>query len=97
MVIWTPRARNDLKTIYDHIHKDSPINAKNITQKILAKTANLKEFPGTHKAVSEAKINNIHEVSVSAWRVIYHPRDHDIHIITIVHKRQILKDSMIQY
>lgn len=97
MVIWTPRARDDLKAIYDHIHKDSPINAKQITKKILAKTAILKEFPGTHRVVTEAKINNLHEVSVSAWRVIYNTRDNNIHIITIVHKRQILKDSMIQH
>jgi len=35
MVIWTPRARADLKAIHDHIYKDAPINARRVTQKIL--------------------------------------------------------------
>ena len=30
MVIWTPRARADLKAIYDYIADDSPLNAKKI-------------------------------------------------------------------
>lgn len=97
MVIWTPRARADLKAIYQHIYKDSPFNAKSVTEKILAKTASLVDFPGTHKLVPESQHQDIHEISVSAWRIIYHPRESNIHIITIVHKRQRLQASMIEY
>ncbi len=97
MVIWTPRARADLKAIYDHIHKDAPINAQRITQRMLKKTAALEEFPGTHKTVPETKSNDLHEVSVSAWRIIYHPRNSDIYIITVVHKRQRLEESRLQH
>lgn len=96
MVIWTPRARADLKAIHDHIHKDAPINAQRITQRILKKTAALDDFPGTHKTVPEARSNDLHEVSVSAWRIIYHPRNNDIHIITVVHKRQRLEEDRLQ-
>ena len=97
MVIWTPRARADLKAIYDHIHKDSPFNAKSVTDRILAKTATLEDFPGTRKVVPEAKVKELHEVSVSSWRVIYHPRNNNVYIVTVVHKRQMLKDTMMQH
>ncbi|MCK9506627.1 MAG: type II toxin-antitoxin system RelE/ParE family toxin [Porticoccaceae bacterium] len=76
MVIWTPRARADLKAIHDHIHKDAPLNAKRVTQKILDKAASLGEFPGIHKRVPEARADDLHEVSVSAWRLIYRAHRH---------------------
>jgi addiction module RelE/StbE family toxin len=97
VVIWTPRARQDLKAIRDHIHNNAPINARHITQQILKTTANLEDFPGTHKAVPEAKTNDLREVCVSAWRIIYHRRDHDIYIITIVHKRQRVAENRLQH
>jgi toxin ParE1/3/4 len=97
MVIWTPRARADLKAIYQRIYKDSPINAKNVRDSILAKAAELDDFPGTHKVVPEAKRNDLHEVSVSTWRIIHHPRNNNIYIITVVHKRRILTDKMMKH
>ncbi len=97
MVIWTPRARADLKAIHDHIHKDAPINAQRITQRILAKTATLDAFPGTHKTVPEARNHDLHEVSVSAWRIVYHPRSNNIYIVTVVHKRQQLDEDRLQH
>jgi len=36
-VIWTPRARADLKAIYDYIANDSPQNAKKIVQGMTVK------------------------------------------------------------
>ena len=97
MVIWMPRARADLKAIYEYIYEDAPINAKGVVEQILAKTASLKNFPGGYKVVPEAKLKDLHEVSVSAWRIIFHPRNNNIYIITIVHKRQILNDAMMEH
>jgi len=97
MVIWTPRARADLKAIHDHIARDAQINARRVTQQILDKAASLENFPGTHKRVPEARIHDLHEVSVSAWRLIYHPRNNDIFIVTVVHKRQRLNEDQLQH
>lgn len=95
-MIWTPRARADIKAIHDHIYKDAPINAKRLTQRILDKAASLEDFPATHKVVLEARVDDLHEASVSAWRLIYRQRDNDIYIITVVHKRQRLGDERLQ-
>jgi toxin ParE1/3/4 len=45
MVVWTPRARDDLKAIHDYIAQDAPINAKNVTRDILSKAATLVDLP----------------------------------------------------
>lgn len=45
MVVWTPRARDDLKAIHDYIAQDAPINAKQVTRDILAKAASIADLP----------------------------------------------------
>ena len=97
MVIWTPRAHADLKAIHDRIRNDAPINARRVTQKILDKAAGLQDFPGTHKSVPEARTDDLHEVSASTWRIIYHPRNNNIYIIAVVHKRQRLQEERLQH
>ncbi len=41
MVIWSARARADLKTIHDYIAKDSPFNAKSVVRELLSKVDSL--------------------------------------------------------
>jgi toxin ParE1/3/4 len=91
MVVWTPRARNDLKAIYDYITQDAPINAKNVTQDILNKAATLANMPPlSGKVVREVSDESLREISIHSWRIIYHLRDQQIYIITLVHKRRMV-------
>ncbi|MBR9910650.1 MAG: type II toxin-antitoxin system RelE/ParE family toxin [Gammaproteobacteria bacterium] len=66
-------------------------------QHILNKAAGLANLPGTHKAVRESRTKDLHEISVNAWRIIYHPRNDNIFIITVVHKRQRLEEDRLQH
>jgi hypothetical protein len=52
---------------------------------------------GSDPELRETKSNDLHEVSVSAWRIIYHPRNNDIYIITVVHMRQRLEEDRLQH
>jgi len=45
MVIWTPRARTDLKAIHDYIAQDSPLTAKRIIRELIQKTDSLLVSP----------------------------------------------------
>lgn len=93
MVIWTPRARNDLKAIHDYIAQDAPINAKSVTRDILNKAASLSELPNTGKVVREVNDPNLREVSIHSWRVIYHLRDQQVYIVTLIHKRRMVSNQ----
>jgi len=98
MVIWTPRARGDLKAIHDHIAKDSPLNAKKIAREMVQKPNILPEFPQMGRKVPEINDDNLREINLHPWRIIYHLRQDQIFIVTIVHKRRLLEaDELTQH
>jgi plasmid stabilization system protein ParE len=53
MVIWTARARADLRAIHDYIAKDSRQNAKRVVREIHRKTDTLAETPRLGRVVPE--------------------------------------------
>ena len=93
MVVWTPRARADLKDIYDYIAEDSPINAKRVVNKILDKAEPLVDLPAIGKIVPEANNDLLREINVQSWRIIYHVHNSQISIVTVIHKRRHIKAS----
>lgn len=90
MVIWTPQARADLKAIHDYITLHSPRNAKQVIRDIISKTADLAELPRMGKVIPEVAHDNLREIGVHTWRILYHLRQDSIHVLTIVHKRRLL-------
>ena len=89
MVVWTPRARADLKDIHDYIAEDSPINAKKVVNRILDKVEPLAELPTIGKIVPEVNDDLLREINVQSWRVIYHAHNNrQVSIVTVIHKRR---------
>ncbi len=88
MVIWTHRARTDLKTIHDYIAKDSQQNAQKVTHLILQKCQSLLTIPHSGKKVSGINQTDLREIGVYSWRIIYHINNNDIFIVTVVHQRR---------
>lgn len=88
MVIWTPRARSDLKAIHDYIAQDAPINARKVAQAIVEKAASLADQSRPGKMVREVNDTNLREVSVHSWRMVIHLRNQQIYIVTLIHKRR---------
>ena len=95
MVIWTPRARADLKAIHDYIAHDSPQNAKKIVQGMTNKAETLINLPNLGKVTSEMQDPLIREMSAYSWRLIYHKRQDKIFVLTLVHKRRQLGQNEI--
>jgi len=88
MVKWSVPARNDLKQIHDYIAKDSKYYAQNVIQEIVAKTETLTEFPEIGRAVPEISDQNIRELIVYSYRLIYEISAAGIEIIAILHGRR---------
>lgn len=91
MVVWTLPAKNDLRQIYNSIAYDSKIYAKRVTQNIAAKPDVLEELPRIGKVVAELNDENIRELPIYTYRVIYEVTPTDVLILAIVHKRQNLQ------
>jgi toxin ParE1/3/4 len=88
MVIWTPRARADLKAIHDYIAKDSRQNAQKVAREILSKADALAEPPRPGRTVPEINDPDLREISAYSWRIIYHLRNDRVFIVTLIHKRR---------
>ena len=88
MVIWTPRARADLKAIHDYIAKDSRQNAQKVAREILHKADALAEPPRSGRTVPEINDPDLREISAYSWRIIYHLRNERVFIVTLIHKRR---------
>ena len=88
MVKQSVPARTDLKQIYDYIAKDSKYYAQNVIQEIVAKTETLAEFPEIGRIVPEIGDQNIRELIVFSYRLIYEISVAGIEILAIIHGRR---------
>jgi len=88
MVKWSVPARNDLKQIHDYIAKDSEYYARNVIQEIVAKTETLTEHPEIGRIVSEIGDQNIRELIIYSYRLIYESSVAGVEILAIIHGRR---------
>lgn len=95
MVKWTRHARSDLKAIHDYIAKDAPINAKTVVRDIARKAETLAEFPHFGKKIPELNEEHLREIPVHSWRILYHLRNREVFIVTVIHKRRLLQPEQV--
>lgn len=88
MVIWSEIAKTDLRTIYDYIANDSRHYAKKVAQDIREKSDILSNLPNMGCVVPEIGDENIRELSLYSYRIIYEIKNEQVYILTIVHKRR---------
>jgi toxin ParE1/3/4 len=62
MVIWSKRARADLKLIHDHIAEESPANAKAVAREILRRANTIESAPFSGRMVPEMQDERVREV-----------------------------------
>ena len=93
MVKWSFPARNDLKQIHDYIAKDSKYYVRNVIQEIVAKTETLTELPEIGRTVPEISDQNIRELIVYSYRLIYEISEAGVEILAIIHGRRDFKSA----
>ena len=96
MVIWSKPAKADLRSIHDFIAHDSRHYAKKVTQDIAAKTDILDELPRMGKKVPELNNEDIRELSLYSYRILYEIKNPDVFILAVIHKRRDFQPEMIE-
>lgn len=91
MVIWSEPAKADLRHIFEYIAHDSHHYAKKVTQEIMDKTTVLHELPRIGRAVPEVGNDNVRELSLYTYRIIYEINGSNVYILAVAHKRRELK------
>ena len=89
-IVWSQRARNDLKEISDYISQDSPENAEKYIRKIIMKTRKLVKFPQLGRVVLEVELSNpiYRELIYDNYRIIYRYFNNTVEIISILHGKR---------
>ena len=84
-VEWSLRARTDLRELKAYIAKDSPIYARRFIERIVTAVEKLLQHPQMGRLVPEAQRNDVRELLIQHYRVIYQTQGEQISIVTVVH------------
>ncbi len=84
---WTDPALEDLNQIFKYIARDSTYYANLFIKRIYESIQNLKDFPESGRVVPEKGINNLREIIMQNYRIIYRYRKVEkiVEILTIIH------------
>ena len=90
---WTRRARLDLLEIGDFIARDKPGAAAMWVGKILNAVERTAFLPTSGRIVSKIDRNDIREVILDSYRIVYQERDHQIVVLTVFEGHRLLSES----
>ena len=90
-VDWSRRALQDLESIAEYIAADSPTYAGIVVKKIVSQAKTLAKFPRVGRKVPEFDDENIRELFVCSYRIIYRLRENAVVIAAVIHGKRILQ------
>lgn len=92
---FTAEAQARLHSIERYVGEDSPRNAKILVERLILRAEAIADAPRAGRAVPEYRQQNLREVLVRPYRIIYRLQPDAIEIITILHYRQLLPDDLL--
>lgn len=91
VIFWSIPARDDLKGIHDYIARDSKRYATRVTEDIRNKAKSLIEFPHLGKSIAEIGEENVREINLYSYRIMYEVMPDIIYIHGVIHMRRNFK------
>ena len=89
-VTWTQQALDDLEAVCLYIARDAPGYATVFAERAFRAVAHLEEFPRSGRIVPEIRHDDIREVILQSYRIIYRVRPDEVEILTIHHGARLL-------
>lgn len=86
-IIWDDEAIRELAQAVRYISRDNPVAAKSTGEKILKKVEILSPFPRAGKLFAGLSRDDVREIPVPPYRIIYHIKDAEriVRIIKVLH------------
>lgn len=91
MVKWTHHALVQLRHIHNYIAQNSPLYAKRVSDALVRKTFLLEELPRLGRVVPELNEENVRELSLYSYRILYQIKTTHIDILAVIHQRRDLQ------
>ncbi len=90
-VDWSRRALRDLESIAEYIAADSPTYAGIVVENVVNQTKTLAKFPLAGRKVPEFDDENIRELLIYSYRIIYRLQADTVMIAAVIHGKRILQ------
>jgi toxin ParE1/3/4 len=90
-IVWSRRAAQDLDSIADYIAADSPAYAGIVLKNIVNQTRILARFPHAGRKVPEFDDENIRELIVYSYRIIYRLQNDEVLVVAVIHGKRVLQ------
>ena len=90
-IVWSSRAAQDLDSITEYIAADSPAYAGVVLKNIVQQTRILARFPQAGRKVPEFDDENLRELVVYSYRIIYRLQNDEALIVAVIHGKRVLQ------
>ena len=87
---WTEKALTDVLAIYDYIAAQGPGYADVVSERVLSRPEQLIDHPHSGSVVPEYGREDIRELFVHSFRIIYRIVGSEARILTVVHGSRLL-------
>ena len=87
-VIWSYAAVDDLEAAVEYLHQDSPSFSSSFVLRALEAGRSLSDFPERGRNVPELKNDNIREIFLHSYRLIYRIEKDKVSILAMIHGRR---------
>jgi toxin ParE1/3/4 len=94
-VVWTDFALRDLERIDDHIAQDKPLAAERWIQKLIATGEAAASAPLSGRKVPETQRDEIREVLLRHYRIVYLVRESRIDILTVFEGHKLFPETSV--
>jgi len=89
-VTWTPQSLEDIDAICEFIARDAPYYAQLFVTRVFNATDRLEIFPESGRKVPEINQQNIREIILGNYRIIYRLQGDEVQVLTVYHSARLL-------
>lgn len=91
-VSWTPQALEDLEEISRFVRRNSRRYADDFVDRVFEATDRVGRYPHSGRMVPEWEDEELREVLVSGYRIIYRVLAEEVEVLTLHHTARLLQD-----
>lgn len=96
VIIWSKTTREDLRLIHQCIAHDSKRYATCVITDITEKVEILRDLPRLGRVVPEIAEENVREIGLHSYRIVYELIGETLYIHGVIHRRRHLKPDDLQ-
>jgi len=93
-VYWTDQAKTRLQLIHDYIAEYDAAAAKQVIQRMVLRSQTISTMHHAGRMVPEYQSEDLREILVRPYRIIYRILTDRIDVITVMHYRQLIPSDL---